>query len=214
MIRLTPGKDMFGDDVPLWEKGQEGGRTRPIDRLKCFENACAVSEVFNKLGIKHCLSHGTILGVLRKGDIIPWDDDVDIAMFSEDRPKLEEARNELRNLGFFVPAEGDPEKPVEPFGPVPNMPYYDFVAIRNGEKVEGWIFDLKEDYYVYDEQRDGLAIPRKLFDTLSFIKWRDRTFPAPSNPIRFVELMYGPTWRRPDKNKKYNNLRPGGKIVP
>lgn len=203
-MKLDPNRDVFGADVPIWERGQHGGRTRPINQTVLFNNTKEVSEIFTKFGIKHCLSHGTILGVRRDGDTIPWDDDVDLAIFSTDRPKMREVRLELLARGFYIPDEGDPNKPVNPKS---NMPYYDFVAIKDGEKVECWTFDKIGNFYVYDPKREGLAIPAEHFDTLSKISWRGVDFPAPNNVDGFLTKMYGPTWKTPDKNKKYNPLR-------
>lgn len=190
--------------TPLWEQGQLGGRARPIDQATLFKVTKEVVDLFNLLGIRYCLSHGTILGVRRDGDTIPWDDDVDLAIFATDRPKLAEARTKLREIGFYVPDEGDPNKPVDPAS---NMPYYDFVAIKEGEKVECWIFDKISPFYVYDQKREGLAIPEEHFDTFSTIAWRGVEFNAPNNVDGFLTKMYGPTWGTPDKNKKYNPLR-------
>lgn len=190
--------------TPIWEIGQLGGRGRPINQIVLFNNAKEVTDLFNQLGIRHCLSHGTILGVRRDGDTIPWDDDVDIAIFSTDRPKMAEARTKLREKGFYVPDEGDPNKPVNPAS---NMPYYDFVAIKDGEKVECWTFDKIGKFYVYDPKREGLAIPEEHFDTFSRIAWRGFEFFAPNDVDGFLTKMYGPTWNTPDKDKKYNPLR-------
>lgn len=203
-MNLEPNRDVFGANVPIWERGQHGGRTRPINQDVLFRNTKEVSDLFTSLGIKHCLSHGTILGVRRDGDTIPWDDDVDLAVFSVDRPKMREARTKLREMGYYVPDEGDPKKPIDPKG---NMPYYDFTAIKDGEKVECWTFDKINNFYVYDPVREGLAIPVEHFDTLSEIEWRGVKFPAPNNVDGFLTKMYGPTWRTPDKTKKYNPLR-------
>lgn len=204
MIKLNPNLDVYGPDIPLWEKGQHGGRTRPIDQTALFNITKEVIEIFNELGIKWCLSHGTALGVYRDGDAIPWDDDVDLAIFSMDRQKLTQARARLREKGFFVPDEGDPNKPIDPKS---NMPYYDFVAIKNGEKVECWIFDKVGAFFVYDPKREGLAIPETYFTTLAKIKWRGDDFMVPNDIDGFLTKMYGPAWKTPDKNKKYNPLR-------
>lgn len=204
-MSLDPNKDVFGSDVPLWEKGQHGGRTRPINRNTLFAITKEVTDLFTELGIRYCLSHGTALGVRRNGDTIAWDDDVDLAVFMTDKPKFTEARNRLRTMGFFVPDEGNPAKPVDL---QTNMPWYDFVAIKDGEKIECWFFDKIGKFYIYDKKRDGLTIPEDLFDTFSTIQWRGCTFNVPSNIERFLDLMYGKDWDVPDQNKKYNNLRP------
>lgn len=190
--------------IPIWETGQQGGRSRPINQAALFKNTQEVTGIFNALGIRWCLSHGTILGVRRDGDTIPWDDDVDLAIFSDDRPKLAEARLKLRENGFYCPAEGDPNRPIDPAG---NMPYYDFIAIKDGEKVECWIFDKIGKFYIYDQKREGLAIPEEHFNEFSKIVWRGSEFNAPNDVDGFLTKMYGPTWMTPDKNKKYNPLR-------
>ena len=203
-MNLEPNKDVFGPNIPLWERGQHGGRTRPVNQTTLFNITKEMVDMFTELGIKYCLSHGTMLGVRRDGDVIPWDDDVDLAVFTTDKPKFAEARARLRAKGFFVPDEGDPTKPISIKD---NMPWYDFVAIKDGEKIECWFFDKIGDFYIYDQKRDGLTIPQELFDTLSTIQWRGAAFYAPSNVEKFLDLMYGKKWNIPDKNKKYNNLR-------
>lgn len=203
MGTLNPNKNVYGQDVPLWERGQHGGRTRPINVDVLFNNTKIIASLFNELNIKYCLSHGTMLGVYRDKDIIPWDDDVDLIVFSEDRAKLATARIKLRELGFYVVDEGDPSKPIDPAS---NAPYYDFVTIKDGEKVEGWIFDKIGDFYIYDKDRSQVAFPAVLLDTLGQIEWRGEKFNTPSNIEQFLVYLYGPNWKIPDKNRKPNDL--------
>lgn len=203
MYTLDPNKDVYGPTIPLWERGQHGGRTRPINRDVLFNNTKTICNLFNELGIKYSLSHGTMLGVYRDKDIIPWDDDVDLAIFSEDRSKLAVARIKLRELGFYVVDEGDPSKPIDPLS---NAPYYDFVTIKDGEKIEGWIFDKIGDFYIYDKDRSKVAFPAILFDTLGQIEWRGEKFNTPSNIEQFLVYLYGINWKIPDKDRKPNDL--------
>lgn len=204
MRELNPNLDVYGDDIPLWEKGQHGGRTRPINQDTLFNITKEVCEVFRDLEIKWCLSHGTALGIYRDGDTIPWDDDVDIAIFTKDHDKLAEARRILRDKGFYVPNEGNPNVPIDPKS---NMPWYDFVAIKGGEKIECWKFDKREHFYVYDANREGLAIPRKFMDELDTFTWRGINFFIPNHIEEYLTWMYGSSWNKPDPNKKYNNNR-------
>lgn len=42
-----------------------------------------LSEFFNKQGFKYFLNFGTLLGIVRDGDLIPWDDDIDLAVIKD-----------------------------------------------------------------------------------------------------------------------------------
>lgn len=53
-----------------------------IDLLVKFDELC------KKLNLHYTLSDGTLLGAVRNGKIIPWDDDVDVRMPREDYEKL------------------------------------------------------------------------------------------------------------------------------
>lgn len=207
MIKINPDLDVNSENIIIWEKGQEGGRKRPIIEEYLFKNMCEVKQVLDEYNVKYCLSHGTVLGLIRDNHIIPWDDDIDIALFIEDKDKIEKVHEELRNLGFFVPREGDPEKPVNGFGKNYNMPYYDLVAIKRGEKIEGWFFEQHENYYVYDPKRSGLAIPRKFMDTFSTYNWNGVEFNIPDYTEEYLVWMYDANWKIPNKNKKYNQNR-------
>ena len=57
------------------------------------EKLYKLMEFFDKLclkfNIKYFINGGTLLGAVRHGHIIPWDDDIDISMFEEDIQKLQ-----------------------------------------------------------------------------------------------------------------------------
>ena len=61
-----------------------------------------IDEVCKKLGISYFADYGTLLGAVRHGGFIPWDDDFDISMIREDYMKfLKFAQNELPD-GYMV----------------------------------------------------------------------------------------------------------------
>ena len=53
-----------------------------LDMLVCFDEFC------KKNNLRYYLAYGTLLGAIRHGGFIPWDDDVDICMPYEDYCKL------------------------------------------------------------------------------------------------------------------------------
>lgn len=186
--------------TPIWECGQEGGRTRPINKEVLYKNLCDFCDVFESLGIKYWLSHGTMLGVYRDGDFITGDDDADIGACMSDREKGVKAEILLRNRGFYVPPTGDPRKPIDPQS---NMPYSDTVAIRDGEKIEVWWFAQKDGQYIYDIYREPeLHHDKKFYDELRYFDFKGRLFPIPNYAEEWLTMMYD-NWKIPQK-RKYN----------
>lgn len=207
MIKLNPDLNVYGEDIPIWERGQEGGRTRPINREILFTNLVEVKSVFDKHEIKFCLSHGTMLGVWRDKDFIAWDDDIDIALFTEDKHKFPKATEELRDLGFFIPPNNPDPKAVA--DPKKECPFYDFVAIKDGEKIEGWFFDKVGDYYIYDFPRCGNDLKHHCYyyDKFDTLEWKGYIWNTPREVPDYLVMMYGSSWSKPDPNKKYNNQK-------
>ena len=53
-----------------------------MELLRKFDSFC------RERGIRYFITFGTLLGAVRHGDIIPWDDDIDVTMFRSDYEKL------------------------------------------------------------------------------------------------------------------------------
>ena len=64
---------------------------------------------YKKYNLKYFTDSGTTIGAVRHNGFIPWDDDIDLAMFREDYKKLcQIAPQEFKHPYFFQTEESDP----------------------------------------------------------------------------------------------------------
>ena len=93
------GQDFFQDEYRCGyyvTKEMKLVWSKELELLKEFDRACT------KHGLTYFLDGGTLLGAVRHGGFIPWDDDVDVIMPRKDYDKLWEiARDEFSEPYFF-----------------------------------------------------------------------------------------------------------------
>lgn len=59
-----------------------------FQQLRMLEMLAYFDDVCRRHGIRYWLSSGTLIGAVRHGGFIPWDDDVDVEMLRDDYEKL------------------------------------------------------------------------------------------------------------------------------
>ena len=70
-------------------------RNLSYELMKFFDNVC------RKYDLEYWIDYGTLLGALRHGDFIPWDDDLDVGMMRADYFKLIDIfQSEIDNNGL------------------------------------------------------------------------------------------------------------------
>lgn len=80
---------------------------RPL-QMKLLEMLQAIDVICRRHGIDYWLDGGSVLGAVRHGGFIPWDDDIDLAMRLDDLPRfMEVARKELPPHFYLVEAKAD-----------------------------------------------------------------------------------------------------------
>ena len=146
-----------------------------------------IRQLLNDANIIFFLRHGTCLGAVRDGELIPWDDDIDIGsiigMHNLDKPSILQAIAGFKRAGFQVKVlETDFHIGVE--------------LSKLGIPVDWTCYRVFEKSIL---QYPGVKIPVQLYEDLSTVSLLDKPFLVPSPPEEYLTLKYGPDWRVPKK---------------
>tara|TARA_B100001105_G_scaffold88120_1_gene69907 strand:+ start:1076 stop:1951 length:876 start_codon:yes stop_codon:yes gene_type:complete len=146
-----------------------------------------IKELMDELNVIFFLRHGTCLGAVRDGELIKWDDDLDIGsiigMNGLGKKSIYETVDKFRLAGFEVE--------------VGESPGHIGVTL--------WKFGITIDWSCYRiiqgsiYQYPASKIPAKLHDDLKPISFLGTTFLVPNPPEEYFLLKYGSEWQTPKK---------------
>ena len=162
-----------------------------IVRKKEFLKIC---DIFDSLKINFFLSSGILLGAIRDNDLIKWDWDIEISVFTDEfLPHIDLISNELIQSGFKIIKiiRNKDNSKIDFFGSYPaNVTKY---------TIYSWQYSKIRDVY----WRKEFSIPSKFLKELSKFSFLDRQFNCPNNVNEYLTFMYG-DWKKPlrTSNKK------------
>lgn len=111
-----------------------------------YEALAVADWAFGRRGIRYVIMSGTLLGAMRHGGMIPWDDDADLGVCLQDAAAVRSAQPLLRARGHDVVEFEHDSKIFSSSGSVlePRLQYrYPFVAIFTlAQDDETWVFSL------------------------------------------------------------------------
>ena len=151
---------------------------------------CEIDDICKKHGVRYYFSEGTALGLYRSGDLIDWDDDVDIAMEEDQYNKfLKKCLPELVNRGYYSLYSYAHWIKKELLAFLKNGQLIDVENIKINEKC------ISKKGKLCDE-----LLPH--IQKLTKKEWRGRMFPVPEES--YYVYLYGKNWRIPRKTKDQN----------
>ena len=158
---------------------------KPLDPEKAAERLREVKGVFDELGVTFWLRSGTLLGIVRAGSFIDWDDEMDTAsvlgMHGVSVETVHRVADAFRARGFTVRAQSGPRHVAASF--VKDSIRTDWTCYR---LVGGRAYEFP-----------GIEIPLHVFDDLSEIEFVGERFLIPNPPEDYLRAKYGPDWRTP-----------------
>lgn len=152
-----------------------------------------VDQLLTEHEISYCLTGGTLLGCVRHGGFIPWDDDLDIVVAAKDKTRFSDACKNLHLFGCksstfwgghkIFPVSGMSIKKRRG-GHYPWLwPFLDIFFYR--EEAEKVVIDTKSKKLI--PRHAFLPFKRSLFENISIL--------APNAPEECLDLLYSPTWK-------------------
>ena len=161
-----------------------------IDKDKCFKIMCEIDDICKKHKIRYYFSEGTALGLYRDGDLIDWDDDVDIAMEEvQYNIFVKKCLPELINRGYYLLYEYIIGLERELLSFFKNGQLLDVENIKKGKKC------ISKSTEICDE-----LLPH--IQKITEKEWRGRKFPVPKDS--YYVYLYGKDWKIPRKTKDQN----------
>ena len=153
-------------------------------RKKEFLKIC---EILDEQKIKYFLHTGILLGAIRNNNLIPWDWDVEVSVFSVDlKPRLFELQSKLQNSGFNI------IKIDKDFNSIKIDFYGKYPSDTTFYTIYGWYHNKKKKIF----GRKKYKIPEHFILNMKKIKFFERFHFAPYPPEKYLEYMYG-NWKKP-----------------
>jgi hypothetical protein len=176
---------------------------KPVPQELNSLNLLEISKALYK--IEHFIFFGTLLGIVRDGDIIPYDDDIDFYVDINLRTDLIIA---LKEYGFDVNENKWPnfskyflQLQIKRDGIQTYVDFYFYDQSNKNYIIEKWNFSGNIDN-VYNE----MHIPKDLIFPLQTFKYRDVEILIPNKPVETCIFLYGKNWNVPlKKNIQYSN---------
>jgi hypothetical protein len=158
-----------------------------INKDKCFTIMCEIDDICKKYGVRYYFSEGTALGIYRNGDLIDWDDDIDIGMEeSQYNEFVEKCIPELVNRGYYLIYNYIPAINGHLLSFLKNGQLIDIENVKVGKKCISKLGKLCDELLPHIQK-------------LTEKEWRGRKFPVPEES--YYVYLYGKDWRIPKKTK-------------
>ena len=182
----------MGKPIELTEKNLETARELLLRAVRVLDEA----------GIRYHLEGGTLLGLVRDGDLLPWDHDVDISVMAEDLPRLLACRSRLSGWKWIVRTrQGFVSKhPAVVEAPVRLVKVKDRVGLFFSGRMCLDIFVKHEhEGFVYWEAKEKLMrVESRFYRSYEEVEYQGVKLKVPNDYRDYLSAKYG-DWSVPVK---------------
>jgi len=156
-------------------------------------------EVFLEMDIDWFASFGTLLGAVRHGDVIPWDDDADLHV--NDKIDMADFKNRMFKRGYFLSKRGNQYK------------IYSKDALdipKNSHKwpfVDLFLFSTTEKDVIFYYESEKTIFPKEDIFPLKRVKFGESSINIPNNSNAILKRQYGPDYMTKCISTDYNHRK-------
>lgn len=141
---------MYNVDDSLRSKYNPDGSSLRKSQLKMLDMLKFVDEVCSNNEIEYWLDSGTLLGAVRHGGFIPWDDDTDICMTRDNFEKFKSAMAFHKESPYFIQSNETDRDYFPAWAKIRDNSYSGQVDIFiQSEKINDSLFRLSKLFYIY-----------------------------------------------------------------
>ena len=160
-----------------------------------------VCGILDEAQLPYTVDAGTLLGLVRDGDLIPWDDDLDLMLPVTALPRLDRVFGAIRGKGWQI----SKLYPMEVGAPAWRLGDPRVLKIRRRFlKVIGpgtTVLDIsityrQDDHYWWEMAQRICRIPARFLDHTEYIEFAGQKLRVPSSREEYLERTYG-DWRNP-----------------
>eukprot|EP00164_Ancoracysta_twista_P006567 GFYU01009161.1.p2 GENE.GFYU01009161.1~~GFYU01009161.1.p2 ORF type:complete len:290 (+),score=79.70 GFYU01009161.1:163-1032(+) len=177
---MSPGKDLTDiDPHPDAET-----------LLKIRATVLYTAGILEKYKIDYWLNRGTLLGAVRSGKSIPWDDDGDVALFGDGEDKLKTLLPQIKNDLARVTQETGLSASADENKLHIDKIWVDFTGPFLLNSTHVYHHNPKKAMDGPDEQQNQTWVKDVLMP-LGTCTWYDHKLPCPRDPDRWLARIYG-----------------------
>lgn len=179
----------------------------PAYRQEIMDMTFYYIDKLNKHGVNYWIDFGTLLGVIRSGDMIMGDEDADLSMLSSELPKIHTLKEEIAREGKYVLKVNKCGSIIKLYSKTKPKKYIDLFIFTQNRK--GDVTRLNSCHTVKDDAGMGTIFPLKY----KYIKAWKRSVNMPNNPHKRLSDKYGKDYMTPKKSKGNYNFITRSKSV-